>query len=606
MPKITFLPQNITVETPQAASLSEAARLAGVSVETPCGGKGVCRKCLVKILSGKVNIKQNSYKNTKENHVLICQTYVADEPVCVEILSGLYDEQGQFDDTDNISNYFSGQIDSMVKRKKIIVAKPTPSDGLSDLDRLKTAVKAAITCREVAIPLSVLKTLPQKLREENSGDIEIIYYTDNDTVKIIYIHNSESDKPIYGIAADIGTTTVTLWLADLENGKIIARRTNYNAQIECGLDVISRINYAQKYLPELQERILRTVNDLIEIVTAENNIGADRIFGASITGNTVMIHLLLGIYPEYIRLSPYTPAVYKVPIFSAGEIGFNINSCAPVAIAPAVGSYVGGDIIAGALCTSLASDSAEMALFLDIGTNGEILLGNNEFIMGCACSAGPAFEGGGIEHGMRASKGAIEDFKFDQTGKITIKTIEDSPPTGICGSGIIAVISEMFRFGVIDAAGRFTDKIPERVKRDTKPVKFYITEDITLSEADIDNFIRAKGAVFSAYRTLLNSIGLAFGDIDRVYIAGSFGKYLNIEQAKTIGFLPDIPNEKFTYLGNTSILGAYMILLSEEQHKKEYEIAGRITYIDLSNEPGYMDEYLAALFLPHTDMSLFD
>jgi uncharacterized 2Fe-2S/4Fe-4S cluster protein (DUF4445 family) len=270
-----------------------------------------------------------------------------------------------------------------------------------------------------------------------------------------------------------------------------------------------------------------------------------------------------------------------------------------------VGSYVGGDVTAGVLCTPLGEGLTELALFLDIGTNGEILLGNDEFILGCACSAGPAFEGGGIECGMRASKGAIDYFKIGDNGEVTIRTIDGAPPAGICGSGIISITAELFKHGVLDAAGRLTDKMPDRINKQKKPHKFNVTDSITVSEADIDNLIRAKGAVFSACRTLLNNMGLTFGDVDKLYIAGGFGRYLNIDDAKTIGLLPDLPKEKIIYLGNTSIQGAYQALLSGEKEQTIQKTADRITYIDLSSEPGYMDEYLAALFLPHTDSNLF-
>ena len=607
MPKITFMPQNITVETEKASPLLKAARLAGVSVETPCGGKGVCRKCEVRIISGKIDVKSGSYKNIKENHALICQADVSDEDTTLEILSGLYGEEGKFDDISDISdlNIVDFKINTTVKQIDLHVSKPMPLDGLSDFDRLEKSLKTNISEKfnDIKIPLPVLQILPFKLRE-NDCKVKAFYYIYGETLNIIDIKSTEN-ADMYGIAVDIGTTTVTLWLVDLIKGEIKSRKTDYNAQIECGLDVITRINYAQKHLSELKERVLKTVNSLIKTVTEENKINASQIYCASMTGNTVMTHLLLGIFPEYIRLDPYTPAFFKVPVFNALETGIAVNPYAPVKFAPAVGSYVGGDITAGTLCTPLCKNNSEIILFLDIGTNGEILLGNNEFILGCACSAGPAFEGGGIEFGMRASKGAIDDFKITENGEIKIRTIDDMPPVGICGSGIISVIGEMFKHGVIDAAGRFSDKMPDKIRKDKKPYKFYITDEITISEADIDNFIRAKGAIFSACRTLLNNMGLTFGDIDKIYIAGGFGKYLNIENAKAIGLLPNIAEEKIAYLGNTSILGAYKILLSEENEEKVRETADRITYIDLSNEAGYMDEYLAALFIPHTDAELF-
>jgi len=599
MPKVTFLPQNITVEAKTASPLLEAARLAGVSVETPCGGRGICKKCLVEVVSGKLNAKSESYKNQKENHALICQASLSDEDVKVKILAGLYAEEGKFDDASEILGVVGDfKINPSVKQISLQVPKPAPLDGLSDFDRLEKAIKSKIDCKDIEIPLLALQKLPITLRQ--SPNIDLIYHTERDIAHIIDITNEKTD--MYGIAVDIGTTTVTLWLLDLHTGKIMSRKTDYNAQIECGLDVIARINYAGKNQSELRERILSTINNLIK--TIESMPDKNKIYCMQITGNTTMIHLFLAICPEYIRLDPYTPAIFKAPIYRAFELGVDINAYALVKIAPCVGSYVGGDITAGALCTPLCEDRSEIALFLDIGTNGEILLGNNEFILACACSAGPAFEGGGIEHGMRASRGAVDYFKLGEDGDIEMRTIDDAPPVGICGSGIISIVAELFRHGVLDAAGRLTDKMPERVDRQKKPHRFYLTEKITVSEADIDNLIRAKGAVFSACRTLLNNMGLAFADIDKIYIAGGFGKYLNIEDAKTIGLLPGLPEEKIAYLGNTSIMGAYQMLLSEEKEQTVQKTADRMTYIDLSNEPGYMDEYLAALFLPHTDLEL--
>jgi uncharacterized 2Fe-2S/4Fe-4S cluster protein (DUF4445 family) len=309
-----------------------------------------------------------------------------------------------------------------------------------------------------------------------------------------------------------------------------------------------------------------------------------------------MTHLLLGIIPEYIRLSPYTPAVFIPQTYTAGQVGISVCENAPVLFAPAVGSYVGGDITAGILCTSLAADSDELILFIDIGTNGEIVLGNREFIFACACSAGPAFEGGGIKHGVRAQTGAIERVLINENGKPEIHTIGETPPIGICGSGIRAAIAELFRKSIIDSAGKFPEKNGE----------YALCEKITISETDIDNFIRAKGAIFSACQTMLASAGFSFADVDRFYVAGGFGRFLDLEDARTIGLLPRLPDEKFTFLGNTSVIGAYLALVCEERRAKEHELAAKITYMDLSSEPAYMDHYTAALFLPHTDRKLFE
>ena len=601
MPKITFLPQNITVEAKNGSPLLETAKFAGVSFETPCGAKGVCRKCLIKIVSGKVESKSGSFKNIRENLALICQTNILSEDVTVEIISGLYGEDGKFDDASCI-NKIDFKINPSVKQIDLKVSPPMPLDGMSDLDRFEKALKTKKSFESMKIPLGVLQKLPLILRKFEL--LKAVYYMDGNILNIIDLTGAEKTG-LYGVAADIGTTTATIRLADLNTGEIKSQKTEYNAQIECGSDVITRINYAKKHLEELKERILKTVNELINFAISENNIDKNQLYCAFISGNTVMTHLLLGICPEYIRLDPYTPAVFEVPVFSAEKLGIIINPNAPVKFSPAVGSYVGGDITAGVLCTPLCEEKNGIVLFLDIGTNGEILLGNDEFILGCACSAGPAFEGGGIECGMRASKGAIDDFKIAENGDITIKTVGGGPPSGICGSGIIAVAGEMFKNGWIDAAGRFTEKIPGKIKKTAKPNKIYIYEGISISESDIENLIRAKGAVFSACRTLLKNMGLSFDDIEKFYIAGGFGKFLNIENAVTIGLLPGIAKEKTIYLGNTSVEGSYKSLLSEENEKIIKKTAERITYIDLSNETGYMEEYFAALFIPHTDADLF-
>jgi uncharacterized 2Fe-2S/4Fe-4S cluster protein (DUF4445 family) len=347
-------------------------------------------------------------------------------------------------------------------------------------------------------------------------------------------------------------------------------------------------------------RILKTLNELLSTACKEAGIETNQILCVSAAGNTTMIHLLLGVIPEYIRLSPYTPAVFLPQCYTAGQVGISVCENAPVLFAPAVGSYVGGDITAGLLCTSLSAppekNSGDLVLFIDIGTNGEIVLGNKDFIFACACSAGPAFEGGGIKHGVRACSGAIERVVIDENGKPKIFTIGDAPPIGICGSGVISAIAELFRKGIIDSAGKFSEKKGE----------YFLCEGISICESDIDNFIRAKGAIFSACQTMLDNAGMSFNNVEKFYVAGGFGRFLDLEDARTIGLLPRLPNENFAFLGNTSVLGAYLTLVSEEKREKMHELAGRITYMDLSSEHNYMDRYTGALFLPHTDRKLFE
>ena len=610
MPKITFLPDNISVEAEKDSPLLSAARSAGIFVETPCGGKGTCQKCRVKITAsedGKEIVKD----------ALICQTAVPSESITVEIPKSAYGEssgkEGQFENFNDPSEYLSKSKESFLKKINLQIAKPAPLDGLSDIDRFSKAFTKKTECKAVEAPLNVLAVLPEKLRNSDftpsqqtgasadsgffpEGEVQVFYFMENDIAKIVDV--SKKPQKAYGIAVDIGTTTVALWLVDMEDRKVIAVHNAYNGQIECGLDVISRINYAKKFLPELKTRILKTINKLLAAACKDAGIEANEVVCVSAAGNTTMTHLLLGVIPEYIRLSPYTPVVFLPQCYTAGQVGIGVCESAPVLFAPAVGSYVGGDITAGLLCTSLAAPKkySGVILFIDIGTNGEIVLGNNDFIFACACSAGPAFEGGGIKHGVRACSGAIERVVIDENGKPQIFTIGGAEPVGICGSGVISAIAELFRKGIIDSAGKFSQKKGE----------YFLCDGISLNENDINNFIRAKGAIFSACQTMLDNAGMSFNDVEKFCVAGGFGRFLDLEDARTIGLLPRLPNEKFAFLGNTSVLGSYLALVSEESRKKTRDLAGKITYMDLSSEANYMDRYTGALFLPHTDRKLFE
>jgi uncharacterized 2Fe-2S/4Fe-4S cluster protein (DUF4445 family) len=475
---------------------------------------------------------------------------------------------------------------------------------------------ASVEELSINLPLDLLKSLPNVLRG-NDGRVTVSFYSQNGVVCIVDIEVDDTVDKHFGVAVDIGTTTISVQLVNMVNGEVVGSKTNYNAQIECGLDVISRINYARKpeRLEELRIKVLETINGIIDELTKENEIEKNAIYNASIAGNTVMTHLLLGIIPEYIRLEPYTPAVYNVPLYNAFEIGIEINKLAPIFMAPSVGSYVGGDITSGILCTSLATASEELCLFIDIGTNGELIVGNSDFLIGCACSAGPAFEGGGIESGMRASQGAIERADIDlNTGVATYAVIGNGKPVGICGSGMISLIAELFKTGWIDAAGKFDRSRPSSaIEINGKSAKYILAtgsdtkngNTIYITEADIDNLIRAKAAIFSACRVMLQNISMDFEDLSRIYIAGGFGRYLDIDNAKTIGLIPNLPADKFIFLGNSSMTGAFMTLISKKHREKEQVLAANITYLDLSTEHMYMDGYTAALFLPHTDLSLF-
>lgn len=626
MPLVTFEPSGETIEVKAGTELLTAARQAGVSIDSPCGGKGTCGKCMVRIISGQVDtdsIGVLSQSSLADGFVLACKSKLKDVDVCVEVPEQIGRAFGQFTDSAEDASLVhpellpkNWQYEPLAVKWLLEIPMPQIEDGLSDIDRVTNCIRKDWGDKQILYELAVIRKVADAIRDKN-GIVTVTLVREQDRFHVVDIVPGDTTAKSYGIAVDIGTTTVAVQLVFLPLAKVIATRNDYNAQVDCGLDVISRINYAKRpeRLEELRQRVLKTVNSLIEQVVKSYGIAPEEICNAVISANTTMVHLLLGLKPEYIRLSPYTPTVLNVPFLSAAEIGLNINPLSWVYISPAVGSYVGGDITAGLLCTDLAADSSEISLFIDIGTNGEVAIGNNEFLMTCACSAGPAFEGGGIKYGMRASRGAIERVNVDpESGVCTYQTIGGTKPKGICGSGMIALLADLFLTGWIDAAGKLNRKKPSTaISFDGRNGIYTIVpaqqsdsgEAIVVSELDIDNIIRAKAAIYSACALMLNQVGLDFNALSKIYIAGGFGRFLDLDKAKVIGLVPDLPLEKYHYIGNSSLMGSYMVLVSNEFRDKQLEIAARMTYIELSTDPSYMDQYTGALFLPHTSPQAF-
>jgi len=626
MPVVTFLPSGKTVDAPPGAELLDAARLAGVDIDSPCGGKGTCGKCVVHIRSGDVDsdsLGVLSQEVVSAGNVLACKTRVLDTAVVVEVPEQAGRKGGKFgedpDDVNLIRHELlpkNWQYDPLAIKWFVDVPQPQPGEGLSDLDRLVRRLQKEWGKKEFVCPLSIIRQLADCLRVQN-GDVTVTMVRESDRYHIIGIEPGNSTVEHYGIAIDVGTTTIAVQLVFLPLAKIVAVRSDYNGQIWCGQDVISRINYARRpdRREELRSRVLGTINLLIRHVAESHGVHPQRICNAVVSGNTTMTHLLLGLNPDYIRLEPYTPTLLEVPYLSAADVGIEINPESWVYISPSVGSYVGGDITAGLLCTDLAIEAEGFRLFIDIGTNGEIVVGNNEILMTCACSAGPAFEGGGIEYGMRAAIGAIERVEVDpQTGIPVYSTIGNSKPKGICGSGMISLLAELFLTGWLDAAGKLTrQRKSDAIIIEGRHAKYVIAEPdetdsgkaITISELDIENIIRAKAAIYSACSLMVQQLGCELADLEKIYIGGGFGRFLDIEKAIVIGLIPDLPRDKFQYIGNSSLMGSYMVLVSDDYRNRQLELAKRMTYIDLSVEPNYMDQYTAAMFLPHTDPGLF-
>ena len=633
--KVTFQIEGaspVQIECNAGDNLLELARRANVAIDAPCSGNGSCGKCRVKLIEGELESFKSRHISDEEYNAgwrLSCNAKVlTDCVVWVPDIASAYQSRMKTADLSSpkeIAIFEDCQADlkasgieftNNFRSAVITMAEPTLDDTMPDIERFTWAVQDALGVAKVKVPFSVMAKLASTLRSYNwnvcvKGEVQ------GDTFLCMEVCDPK-DTAIVGCAIDIGTTTVTMVLVDLENGKILAKGSSGNGQIRYGADVINRIIEQGKPggKKKLQDAIVKeTLTPIIANLCKSANINARSILRLCVAANTTMNHLFVGVDAEPVRMEPYIPSFFGWEGLLAGDLKLPANPLAPVQIAPNIGSYVGGDITAGTLAAGLW-DKDEMSLFIDLGTNGELVFGNRDFLMSCACSAGPAFEGGDISCGMRATDGAVEACTIDKDTmepSLTVVGDEGQRVVGICGSGIIDIISELYRCGIINARGLF-DREGQRVKRDQHGMGRYVIafpeesetgREVSINEVDIDNFIRAKGAIFSAIDTLLKSVDMDVEMIDHVYVAGGIGSGINMKNAVNIGMLPDVDLSKYSYIGNSSLTGAYAMVLSDQANAKCAEVGANMTYLELSTYPGYMDSFVAACFIPHTDRSLF-
>ena len=634
--QVTFTFENqspVTVTAPPDSNLLNVAREANVAIDAPCSGNGSCGKCKVKLLEGELFSPQTGHISDEEyadGWRLSCGSKIlSDVTVLVPDIASAYRSRMKTADLSSGEEIaVFEKIQSEIKEAgvpftndfivlEVQMEEPTLDDTMPDNERLIWGIKANFEAEEVELPYYVIRKLPTVLREAGFG-VKVIAEHKGDKLKVYDVRPMGDATPLCAMAVDIGTTTVAGVLVDLQTGKLLAKASTGNGQIRYGADVINRIVEQGKDggIKRLQDAIVKdTLQPVLAGLCSGAKIKADQILRVCIASTTTMNHLLLGVDAAPVRMEPYIPAFFYVHDLKAKDIGLNVNPSADLRIAPNIGSYVGGDITAGTLAT-LLWNKEEFSLFVDLGTNGEIVFGNQDFMMSCACSAGPAFEGGDISCGMRATDGAIEAVTIDvDTMEPTYKIVGDEgqKPVGLCGSGIIDMISELFRCGIINAKGLFVRE-GSRVARDQHGTGRYIlataaesaTErEIALTEVDIDSFIRAKGAIYSAIDTLLASLDMDDSVLEHVYVAGGIGSGINMKNAINIGMFPAIELEKYEYVGNSSLAGAYAMVLSDEANAKVEELSQNMTYVELSTHPGYMDNFVAACFLPHTDIARF-
>ncbi len=633
--KVTFQIEGatpVTIECNAGDNLLELARRANVAIDAPCSGNGSCGKCRVKLIEGEVDTIKSRHITDEEYNAgwrLSCNCKVKSNcTVFVPDIASAYQSRMKtadlsspkeiaiFEDCQNQLKDSGIHFENNFRAVVVTMAEPTLDDTMPDVERLVWAVRDALGVSDVKVPFPVMVKLASTLRQHNFS-VCVKGLLEGDTFSCMELCGPE-DTAIVGCAIDIGTTTVTMVLTDLENGRLLAKGSSGNGQIRYGADVINRIIEQGRSggKKKLQDAIIKeTLTPIIAQLCKSADISARSILRLSVGANTTMNHLLLGVDAEPVRMEPYIPSFFGWEGLLAGDLKLPANPLAPVLIAPNIGSYVGGDITAGTLASGIW-DKDEMSLFIDLGTNGELVFGNRDFLMSCACSAGPAFEGGDISCGMRATDGAVEAAVIDKaTMEPTLSVIGDpgQKVVGICGSGIIDIISELYRTGIINAKGLFVRE-GKRVLRDAHGMGRYVLataeesetgREVSINEEDIDNFIRAKGAIFSAIDTLLQSVDMAVDMIDQVYVAGGIGSGINMKNAVNIGMFPDVELEKFRYIGNSSLTGAYAMVISDEANAKCAEVAANMTYLELSTYPGYMDSFVAACFIPHTDRTLF-
>ncbi len=660
---VHFAPGDKAVPASSGVMLSEVARLAGFDLNQPCGGQGRCGRCAVIVDDARSAVRRRSTirlssEDVAAGYALACQTVVegdawvtvppqqaierrlttqkaaarvevpfAYDPRRHQPVQRFYlrldppDLADQTDDWSRVTRELAKfgvenpQIGLLLLRDmaRILRAIPNEEQGKGQPGE-EEVPDAHWAWRETAEPWQVTAVVSLDTWDRPNGPSQLLALLPGD-------HTDRN----FGAAIDIGTTTVTVWLVDLESGEVVAQASDYNGQIARGEDVISRIIYAKKpgHLAELQDLVVGTINRLLRAICKQVQASTDEILKLTVAGNTTMIHLLLAIPPESIRLSPFVPVVNHPPVITAGELRLAAHSQAVVDCLPGVASYVGADISAGVLSTRM-DEAPELTLFIDVGTNGETVLGNADWMITCACSAGPAFEGAGVEHGVRATIGAIEEVWINNdTLEPSYRVIgrDGEKPRGICGSGLLSLLAEMFVTGVVNKAGDLNMGATPRIREGKHGPEYVIAwgaetatgEDIFITEVDIDNLMRAKAAIYAGFTVMAHSVGVDLGTVSTMLIGGSFGQYINVEKAVQIGLLPDLPApagsaspwDRFKFLGNTAIRGAYMALLRRDVRAHLNDIARMMTYLELSADNTFYDAFMSAMFLPHTDMSQF-
>ncbi|MFB6290276.1 MAG: ASKHA domain-containing protein [Candidatus Bipolaricaulia bacterium] len=621
--KFSVLDQEVEVEVSKGTTLLDAASRADLQLNSICGGEGICGKCKVIVDTGEVEVGSTatlSREEIKDGYTLACQTQVKGD-LAVSVPAESTASKGKIlidEDAQRFRALTSDGVGSSVKYEPLIekhyleLPEPSLKDNLSDHRRIYRELRRKKDLPIMQTGLKVFKRSSSLLRQ-NDWEVTATLGRRGDTTEVIQLEGADTSSTNYGVAVDIGTTTVVAHLMDLATSETVDADAKYNSQMKFGEEVTRRIRHAEEDGREdLQETLAEDINELIYALVDRNGIKLKDVTSVMCSGNTAMMHFLLGLEASHIRKKPYVPNTTKPPPIRAAEVGIKVNPRGLLYFMPAIGGWVGGDVTSGVLSTGVHK-SDQLTMLTDIGTNGEILIGNEDWMMSCAASAGPAFEGTGIRSGMRASQGAIDKVDLEN-GEIFYSVIGDTKPKGICGSGLIDLVASLFEGGFVNRSGKLIPDNSGRVEEEEGELKFILEKssktardgELAVYQSEIKNLINAKAAIYSGARILLKSLDLELDDLDRLLIAGGFGSYLDREKAKLLGLIPDIASEKIKFVGNTSIIGAKMALLSQQAYEESLDISKSVTYYDLIDYPNYFEEFTAAKFLPHTDLSQFD
>ncbi len=600
--EVTYQPFDRTTRVPPGTTLFSAAHWIGLPIDSTCGGRGTCGKCKVRVLEGASEVTSADHRLLRKDEVengwrLSCQARIYEDMTC-EVPQLLRVPKAA---TMGLSRLVI--IDPNVRKVYLELTEPDLHDQRSDVTRLRDALSDEGHDMSASIP--VLRRLPKTLREAGFKVTAVLAGE-----HLVAVEPGDTTEECFGVAFDVGTTTLVGTLMNLRTGMAAAVSSTLNGQAPFGADVISRISHAMNgtdSIDELKAAVVTTMNGILDDLYRDSGVSPERTYEAVVVGNVTMLHLLLGIDPTPISMMPFTPTFMDALSVPASEVGLRIHPAGFIQTLPALGAYVGADIVSGVLATNIARED-KMRVFVDVGTNGEIVIGSSRRTLATAAPAGPAFEGSQIKCGMRATDGAIEGVQLGDGVELQVIG-GDVAPLGLCGSGLVDAVAQLLTVGLLDHSGRMRSAadVPNHPLADrlieVEGVRaFMLAEGVYLSQRDVRELQFAKGSIATGIKILMGILGVAASDLDEIYLGGSFGSYLNPESAKIIGLVPEVDVDRIIAVGNSAGEGAKIALLSYRERQVAFELPSRIEYVELSGRSDFNDAFVEVLRFPDLEL----